>query len=102
MTYIFDQYTFLDLLKDYSYVPAGKKNVADHIKESLVLLLQEVKTELNDMKELITYLLSLEVSENHFMALLKDHNLVPTDKKQFLYHSNDNWLLENDEVYKAS
>lgn len=71
MTSVFNTYSFMDLLKDYSYVPEADAPIV------------EFPTNLASVVEFFTDMVKSRTTDYDFMDLLGDNGYVPV---------NDNWV----------
>lgn len=85
MTNVFKEYNFMDLLKDYNYVPEAEKSVIEFPENVAALV------------EFFTDMIKNSTTDYTFLDLLGDKGYVPV---------NDNWVKaikdNNEEIIKIA
>ncbi|MBT6032521.1 MAG: hypothetical protein HOH19_08090 [Kordiimonadaceae bacterium] len=83
MTTVFNTYSFMDLLKDYNYVPETVQSENNLLSKAITLIAQ------------ITGIVKSKTEDYDFMDLLGDNGCVPVNDNWVKSHTNDNAKLIN-------
>lgn len=83
MTNIFNTYSFMDLLKDYNYVPTAV--------QSKISIFQII----NNLIEKVSGLITDKTTDYDFMDLLGDNGYVPVNDNWIKSSRNDNGKIIN-------
>ena len=86
MTNIFTTYSFMDLLKDYNYVPASDQNEVT-LEDNINGL---IENEINTIISTVTSFVKSNTQDYDFMDLLKDNGYVSVNDNWVKSYSNDN------------